>query len=257
MNKFPSILKKYSAVFAFIVSLSPVGMAQDTSLEKRVENLENGIREIKELLQAPKQQSSPSESTTSPSQSATAAQSSKNIDPVNLAKGAMMEIWKVDRGFNKDTPTGLAAGVFIDKSNVMKLTNFGSRKDLKNFLDSFFAVKWTGLIKVETSGDHAAILEAYTDRDPAGSFTSHVFLRINGELILSMSDAKNNTFLRKSAIDTNTINLEPGFHKVEIFAYVGRCNDPALSLISYKFSLRPQGKATAKSYPPAEMFYIK
>lgn len=257
MNKFSSVLKKYSAIFAVIVSLSPIGMAQDVSLEKRVENLENGIREIKELLQVPKPQSSPSESTSSPSQSAMAAQSPKNIDPVNLAKGAMMEIWKVDREFNKDTPPGLAAGVFIDKSNVMKLTNFGSRKDLKNFLDNFFAVKWTGLIKVETSGDHAAILEAYTDRNPSGSYTAHVFLRINGELILSMSEAKNNIYLRKSIIDTNTINLEPGFHKVEIFAYVGSCNDPGLSLISYKFSLRPQGQATAKNYSPAEMFYVK
>lgn len=257
MNKLSFISKRYCAIFVLIISFAPSGMAQDAALEKRVENLENGIREIKDLLQAAKQQSPSSVSTASTPQSTAPVQSPKNIDPVTLGKGAMMEIWKVDRGFNKDTPTGLAAGVFIDKSNVMKLTNFESRKDLKNFLDSFFAVKWTGLIKVETSGDHAAILEAYTDRDPAGSFTSHVFLRINGELILSMSDAKNNTYLRKSAIDTNTINLEPGFHKVEIFAYVGRCNDPALSLISYKFSLRPQGKATAKSYPPAEMFYVK
>ena len=255
MNRFFLLSKKYSAIFTFIISFVPLGIAQDISLEKRVENLENGIMEIKKLLQTTNQSSSVS--TNSSPQSTAPAQSPKNIDPITLTKGAMMEIWKVDRGFNKDTPPGLAAGVFIDKSNVMKLTNFGSRKDLKNFLDSFFAVKWTGLIKVETSGDHAAILEAYTDRDPAGSFTSHVFLRINGELILSMSDAKNNTYLRKSATDHNTNGLEPGFHKIEIFAYVDRCNHPALSLISYKFSLRSQEKATAKNYSPAEMFHIK
>lgn len=255
MKKFSPLCKKYSVLFAaIIISFVPLTMAQETALTKRVENLEKGINEIKELLQAGRQTSA---STDTVPQSHASGQSPQNIDPVTLAKGAMMEIWKVDQQFDQDSPTGVAAGVFIDKSNVMKLTNFESRKDLKNFLKNYFAVKWTGLIKVESSGEHAVILEAYTDRDPHGYFTNNIFIRINGELVTSMSKAKNNTFLRDSSIDTNTINLESGFHKVEIFAYVKSSEAPRIALISYKFSLRAKGSAIAKTYSPAEMFYTK
>lgn len=254
MNDFLIVRKIYFFIFLSIFYFTPSVMAQNQNLEKRVENLEKGISEIKDLLQ--KSNHPTSGPTNSSSQSTRSIESPKNIDPINLAKGAMMEIWKINDEFDKNSPAGISAGVFIDKSNVMKLTNFESRKDLKNFLRDHFAVKWTGLIKVESSGEHAAILEAYTDRNPGGSFNNHIFVRINGELIVSMSNAKNNSYLRDSSIDTNTINLEPGFHKIEIFAYA-KGRGMKLSLISYKFSLRHQSQATAKTYSPAEMFYTK
>lgn len=231
------------------------GMAQEANLTERVENLEKSVNEIKELLQGVSRQTSAS--TDAIPQSSAPVQTPKNIDPITLAKGAMMEIWKIDKEFDKDSPTGIASGVFIDKSNVMKLTNFESRKDLKNFLKNYFAVRWTGLIKVESSGEHAVILEAYTDRNPGGYFDNNIFIRINGELVASMSKTKNNTYLRDSSIDTNTINLESGFHKIEIFAYAKFTEIRSISLISYKFSLRAKGSAAAKHYPPAEMFYTK
>jgi hypothetical protein len=182
------------------------------SLEKKVDGLDKNVTEILRLLKAqpPTGQTNP---TPDGSRNPTPTTATSSATP-KLTPGAKLEVWPLPPNFQGSTPPGMSMGAMVDSGDLFDFDNFLSEDAFKPLKLSLVGLRWSGFINIKEKGNHNFILE----RDGLPGYNWPTSLKIDGQAIISRN---NGVGPGGSDVAAQSLNLDPGYYRFELFTYFG------------------------------------
>lgn len=176
-------------------------------------------------------------------------------DTIELAPGALLEVWLNDRRQDIRTiASERSLGVAVVRGDFFRYNAVNSDPDLRGMWNQPLLLKWSGLLEITDRGPHVFVSELVKERG-YGAMGVRTLVRINGETVFER-DVRVTLQRPIFEADSRVLTLVPGHHRLEVWLAVdsGRDLPPGIQLGTL-VKIRAPGQMTAEPVQSSRIWH--
>jgi hypothetical protein len=168
------------------------------------------------------------------------------VDTVDLARGALLDVWLNDGESDLRTVTSeRSLGTAVVRGDFFRYNTVNSDPDLRGFWGQPLVLKWSALLEIPEGGAH--VFESALSKERGwGAMEVRTLVRVNEETVFE-EDVRVFGSNQISRAGSRVLTLAPGFHKLEVWLAVeNRLELPAATQLGTFLKIRAPGIRTAE-----------
>lgn len=180
----------------------------------------------------------------------------ERADTLELAPGAVLEVWLSDRGRDLRTITSeRALGTAVVRGDFFRYTSVNADPDLRGFWGQPLLLRWSALLEITEQGSHVFALELSRERG-GRAMQVRTLVRLNEETVFERQVRVTGLGNSISESGSHVALLAPGFYKLEVWlALDTRSALPPSSQLGTFIRLREPSAMTPAPLPSSRLWH--
>jgi hypothetical protein len=180
----------------------------------------------------------------------------ERADTLELAPGAVLEVWLSDRGRDLRTiASERALGTAVVHGDFFRYTSVNADPDLRGFWGQPLLLRWSAILEITERGQHVFALELSKERGNR-AMQVRTLVRLNEETVFERQVRVTGLGNSISEPGSHVAVLAPGFYRLEVWLSLDTRSDlPPSSQLGTFIRLREPSAMTPAPLPSSRLWH--